>query len=78
MSRSPDMQFWGKHRLIMKRSAGGWWESCKIGPGPAPIETSEVEVVHFFWGENIFRLHDYIAVHARPRLESAPSFKRST
>jgi len=38
-SESPDMIYWGKHRHVM-RPAGGW-ESTKIGPGPAPIETSE-------------------------------------
>jgi len=41
VSYSPDMTFWGQHRLVMRRGTGGWWESCKIGPGPAPIETSE-------------------------------------
>jgi beta-1,4-mannooligosaccharide/beta-1,4-mannosyl-N-acetylglucosamine phosphorylase len=39
LSRSPDLTYWGKHRLVMKAGAGGWWESTKIGPGPVPIET---------------------------------------
>jgi beta-1,4-mannooligosaccharide/beta-1,4-mannosyl-N-acetylglucosamine phosphorylase len=38
-SESPDMIFWGRHRHVM--SAGGGWESTKIGAGPIPIETSE-------------------------------------
>jgi beta-1,4-mannooligosaccharide/beta-1,4-mannosyl-N-acetylglucosamine phosphorylase len=38
-SESPDITFWGKHRLVM-RTAGGW-QSTKIGAGPTPIETSE-------------------------------------
>jgi beta-1,4-mannooligosaccharide/beta-1,4-mannosyl-N-acetylglucosamine phosphorylase len=38
-SESPDMTYWGKHRLVM-RPAGGW-QSTKIGAGPVPIETSE-------------------------------------
>jgi beta-1,4-mannooligosaccharide/beta-1,4-mannosyl-N-acetylglucosamine phosphorylase len=41
LSRSPDMTFWGKHRLVMKAGHGGWWEGTKIGAGPVPIETSE-------------------------------------
>ena len=38
-SESPDMTYWGKHRLAM-RPAGGW-QSTKIGAGPTPIETTE-------------------------------------
>ncbi len=41
LSHSKDLIYWGKHRLVMKRGAGGWWENTKIGPGPVPIETSE-------------------------------------
>ena len=38
-SESPDMTFWGKHRLVMEAEKG--WQSTKIGAGPVPIETSE-------------------------------------
>ncbi len=38
-SESPDMQYWGKHRWVMKPKGG--WQSTKIGAGPTPIETSE-------------------------------------
>lgn len=38
-SESPDLTFWGKHRLVMRPSKP--WESTKIGAGPVPIETSE-------------------------------------
>ncbi len=38
-SESPDMEFWGRHRLVMK-TAGGW-QSTKIGAGPVPVETEE-------------------------------------
>jgi beta-1,4-mannooligosaccharide/beta-1,4-mannosyl-N-acetylglucosamine phosphorylase len=41
LSHSPDLTFWGKHRLVMKAGHGGWFEGTKIGPGPVPIETSE-------------------------------------
>ena len=38
-SESPDLVFWGKHRLVMERSNG--WQGTKIGGGPTPIETDE-------------------------------------
>ena len=38
-SESPDMEFWGRHRHVMKPERG--WESTKIGGGPIPIETDE-------------------------------------
>jgi beta-1,4-mannooligosaccharide/beta-1,4-mannosyl-N-acetylglucosamine phosphorylase len=39
-SESPDLEFWGRHRFVMGRGAGGWWEGTKIGAGPVPIETT--------------------------------------
>ncbi|MCL2003423.1 MAG: glycoside hydrolase family 130 protein [Oscillospiraceae bacterium] len=41
ISESPDMVYWGKHRHVMGRGSGAWWESVKIGGGAAPIETTE-------------------------------------
>lgn len=38
-SESPDLTHWGHHRFVM--GPGGGWQSTKVGPGPAPIETSE-------------------------------------
>ena len=38
-SESPDLTYWGKHRLVM--SPAGGWQSGKIGGGPTPIETDE-------------------------------------
>jgi len=38
-SQSPDMTYWGKHRLVM-RPAGGW-QATKVGAGAVPIETTE-------------------------------------
>ena len=40
-SQSPDLEFWGRHRHVMDPGSSGWWDSVKIGAGPAPIETSE-------------------------------------
>ncbi len=39
LSRSPDLSYWGKHRLVMKPSQS--WEALKIGAGPVPVETDE-------------------------------------
>jgi beta-1,4-mannooligosaccharide/beta-1,4-mannosyl-N-acetylglucosamine phosphorylase len=41
LSHSPDLTFWGKHRLVMRKGGQGWWQGVKIGAGPAPIETKE-------------------------------------
>ena len=41
LSESPDLVYWGKHRHVMARGFKQWWQSLKIGGGPAPIETSE-------------------------------------
>lgn len=44
VSQSPDMCFWGKHRLVMRRGGdetGQWWQRTKVGAGPIPIETNE-------------------------------------
>ena len=41
LSESPDFVYWGKHRHVMTKGGQGWWQSTKIGGGPAPIETSE-------------------------------------
>lgn len=38
-SESPDMTYWGKHRLVMQTTGG--WQGTKIGAGPTPIETNE-------------------------------------
>lgn len=44
ISRSPDMEHWGGHRLVMRSGGmehGLWWQVTKIGAGPIPIETPE-------------------------------------
>jgi beta-1,4-mannooligosaccharide/beta-1,4-mannosyl-N-acetylglucosamine phosphorylase len=41
LSKSPDLKYWGEHRCVMQKGGNGWWQSIKIGCGPAPIETSE-------------------------------------
>lgn len=43
LSYSPDMKYWGEHRLVMKPSdfKDSAWQCTKIGAGPVPILTSE-------------------------------------
>jgi predicted GH43/DUF377 family glycosyl hydrolase len=41
ISYSPDLRYWGRHKLILETRRGGWWDSYKIGLGPPPIETQE-------------------------------------
>ncbi|MEL6942917.1 MAG: glycoside hydrolase family 130 protein [Bacteroidota bacterium] len=43
LSYSPDMKYWGEHRLVMQVSAfdQSGWQSTKIGAGPIPIKTKE-------------------------------------
>jgi beta-1,4-mannooligosaccharide/beta-1,4-mannosyl-N-acetylglucosamine phosphorylase len=40
LSQSPDLIYWGKHRLVMK-APHYWWKNTKLGAGPVPIETNE-------------------------------------
>ncbi len=42
-SESPDLVFWGRHRLVMKPAEFkvSAWQCTKVGAGPVPIETSE-------------------------------------
>ncbi len=41
LSHSPDLTYWGRHRLVMRRGGPGWWQGVKIGAGAVPIETRE-------------------------------------
>lgn len=44
LSESPDLTYWGRHRLVMRRGGeeqGVWWERTKVGAGPIPIETGD-------------------------------------
>lgn len=45
LSESPNLCYWGKHRLVMQPTGG--WQGTKIGAGPIPIETSEGWLVFY-------------------------------
>jgi beta-1,4-mannooligosaccharide/beta-1,4-mannosyl-N-acetylglucosamine phosphorylase len=40
LSESPDLEFWGRHRLVLEAKDVAWGRH-KIGPGAPPIETHE-------------------------------------
>jgi beta-1,4-mannooligosaccharide/beta-1,4-mannosyl-N-acetylglucosamine phosphorylase len=48
-AESPDLTYWGKHRFVFGPRGG--WQSTKVGPGPAPIETKEgwLLIYHGVW-----------------------------
>lgn len=46
LSYSPDLTFWGKHRLVMKAGKTPW-QSTKIGAGPVPIKTQKGWLVFY-------------------------------
>lgn len=39
ISFSPDLKYWGDHRVLIP-TRPGWWDCHKVGLGPPPIETS--------------------------------------
>ena len=77
VSSSPDLTYWGVHRLVMKTRMP--WESTKIGAGPIPIETDEgwLLIYHgvltscsgfvYHWGAALLDLDDPSKVIARGR-----------
>lgn len=40
ISTSPDMKFWGNHKILIPVRPGSW-DSSRVGLGPPPIETPE-------------------------------------
>ncbi len=46
---SPDLTYWGCHRFVFGPRGG--WQSTKVGPGPAPIETKDgwLLIYHGVW-----------------------------
>jgi predicted GH43/DUF377 family glycosyl hydrolase len=39
ISYSPDLRYWGNHKLMLEARRGAWWDANKIGMSPPPIET---------------------------------------
>ena len=41
ISYSPDLRYWGGHKIILEARRGGWWDANKIGLCSPPIETAK-------------------------------------
>jgi len=41
VSYSPDLRYWGNHKLMLVARKGAWWDANKIGLSPPPIETPQ-------------------------------------
>jgi predicted GH43/DUF377 family glycosyl hydrolase len=39
ISYSPDLRYWGVHKLMLEARRGAWWDANRIGMSPPPIET---------------------------------------
>lgn len=50
LSRSPDLRFWGEHKLLLSYADVPWGNN-KIGPGPQPIKTEKGWLVIYHGSE---------------------------
>jgi len=41
ISYSPDLRYWGNHKVMLEARRGGWWDANKIGLCSPPIETAK-------------------------------------
>jgi predicted GH43/DUF377 family glycosyl hydrolase len=41
ISYSPDLQFWGKSRVVVPVRSGPWWDGARVGAGMTPIRTEQ-------------------------------------
>lgn len=41
LSYSPDLQFWGKSRVVVPPRSGPWWDGARVGAGMTPIRTDD-------------------------------------
>lgn len=39
ISESPDLIHWGRHRMVLARRRGAWWDASRVGLATPPIET---------------------------------------
>jgi predicted GH43/DUF377 family glycosyl hydrolase len=40
ISYSPDLKYWGGHKVMLEARRGGWWDANKIGMCSPPMETA--------------------------------------
>ncbi|MFW6107793.1 MAG: glycosidase [bacterium] len=39
ISYSPDLRYWGDHRVVLPVRGGPWWDGVRVGAGVQPVET---------------------------------------
>jgi len=88
ISKSKDLEYWGKHTCIAK-TRPGWWDSERIGAGAAPIKTEKgwLEIYHgadtnarYCLGALLLDLNDPSIVLARshePIMEPIMSYEKN-
>jgi predicted GH43/DUF377 family glycosyl hydrolase len=88
ISRSKDMEYWGKHKCVA-RTREGMWDSERIGAGAAPIKTKKgwLEIYHgadvnhrYCLGAMLLDLNDPSIVLARsqePIMEPIMSYEKN-
>ncbi|AKB81721.1 hypothetical protein MSBR3_1143 [Methanosarcina barkeri 3] len=48
ISFSPDMKYWGEHKVLLYARKGGWWDARKIGLAPPPMQTSDGWLIMYY------------------------------
>jgi beta-1,4-mannooligosaccharide/beta-1,4-mannosyl-N-acetylglucosamine phosphorylase len=48
ISFSPDMKYWGEHKVLLYAREGGWWDARKIGLAPPPMQTSDGWLIMYY------------------------------
>jgi len=48
ISFSPDMKYWGEHKVLLYAREGGWWDARKIGLAPPPMKTSDGWLIMYY------------------------------
>ena len=41
VSYSPDLTYWGRHKVVLPSRPGPWWDSARVGLACPPLETDE-------------------------------------
>ena len=41
ISYSPDLTYWGRHKIVLPTRPGPWWDSARVGLACPPLETEE-------------------------------------
>ncbi len=61
ISFSPELKYWGEHRVVIKRREKAWWDSAKIGLSAPPLLTEKGWLILYhgvkkYYPSSIYRL----------------------